>query len=44
MVETSGVIVPGRVIFVDARWRGVALRFINVYGAQQTRGEGGVFG
>lgn len=32
MVEASGVIVPGRVIFVDARWRGVALRFINVYG------------
>lgn len=31
MVETSGVIVPGRVIFVDAKWRGVALRFINVY-------------
>lgn len=29
--ETSGVIVPGRVIFVDARWRGVAFRFINIY-------------
>lgn len=38
IIEASGVIIPGRVVFVDARWRGVAVRFINVY-APSKRGE-----
>lgn len=31
MIESANVIIPGRVMVVDARWRGVAFRFVNVY-------------
>lgn len=42
--ETSGVIVPGRVIFVDARWRGVDFRFINIYAPSKREEREGFFG
>ncbi len=31
IIESANVMIPGRVLVVDARWRGVALRFVNVY-------------
>lgn len=31
VIESANVIIPGRVIVADVRWRGVAFRFINVY-------------
>lgn len=31
IIESANVMIPGRVIVVDARWRGVAFRFVNVY-------------
>lgn len=30
-LEILSVLIPGRILVVDARWRGVAFRFINVY-------------
>lgn len=31
MIETTNVIMPGRVIMADVRWRGMAFQFVNVY-------------
>lgn len=44
IIETEGVIVPWRVIFVDTRWRGVAFRFINIYAPSKREKREGFLG
>lgn len=31
VIESAIVIIPGRVVVVDVRWRGISFRFVNVY-------------
>lgn len=31
VIEYAIVIIPGRVVVVDVRWRGISFRFVNVH-------------
>jgi len=42
-IEGSAMVVPGRVLYVDVRWRGVRVRFINVYAPSKREDRRGFF-
>ncbi len=44
VIESAIVIIPGRVMVVDVKWRGIAFRFVNVYAPSKLGDREGFFG
>lgn len=43
IIERSLMVVPGRVLYADVRWRGVSIRLINVYAPSKREERVGFF-